>query len=204
MRHVIALESGWCVAAPDPTLFLGSGLLDVTLRNRYDASLLVGSTLGADHDAPSQADAVAIDAASVAVWTEGGEFIEEREQVTTGFVEPRKKAKPGWGVVGVRLLTSDAVHAIVDQGLPATVIAHVRVAGNRLGGSRVETPMYRFPIELCAGCLIQFPAEADDPHTPGYDCRSDYPSYSAPCRLGQDELVDCSWCAATVPACEAP
>lgn len=45
------------------------------------------------------------------------------------------------------------VNAAVAAGATAHIILNIRLVGSTTGGARIETPVFPFPVDLCAGCL---------------------------------------------------
>ena len=43
------------------------------------------------------------------------------------------------------------------------IIAYIKTFGHTVGGNSFESTEYQFPIEVCLGCLVQFPSAANDP-----------------------------------------
>ncbi len=67
------------------------------------------------------------------------------------------------------------------------------VQGTTNGGLAVESPEFYFPVDLCCGCLLSCPPEANDPEgaDPGNFCDSDDELTERTCVLGQDSAMDC-------------
>src|SRR5204863_1557151 len=79
------------------------------------------------------------------------------------------------------------------------VVSSVVVRGRTLGGNEVETGEFLFPISICSGCSVFFPAEANDP-AQCYLCDATDSETPAPnCRPGQDRPIDCRLCAGSNP-----
>ncbi len=66
------------------------------------------------------------------------------------------------------------------------------------GGREIIGPEYRYDIQLCLGCLVEFPAGTDDPALPGPDCCGGGTATPS-CYSGQDEAIDCRLCITTLP-----
>lgn len=80
------------------------------------------------------------------------------------------------------------------------VIVRMYAFGRTQGNLDIETPIYDFPVNVCCGCLVQFPADADAPETvrPGPDCTVGVPLVGpGQCGVGMDFPVDCRSCAGT-------
>lgn len=80
---------------------------------------------------------------------------------------------------------------------PRRLIVRLLAFGHTLGTGPVETPTFDFPVNVCCGCLVNFPTDADTPDMvyPGPDCNNG--TASTACNVGQDAPVDCRLCAGT-------
>jgi hypothetical protein len=89
------------------------------------------------------------------------------------------------------------------------LIVRIVPFGRTLGGVSFEAPAFDYPVSVCCGCLIQFPAEANAPETEmghlGPDCvgTGAVPLGPAQCAVGQDFPQDCRLCASRA-ACQPP
>lgn len=204
VRQVIALPAGNCQAAADPSgLFWSSGVLDLALRDSYEASLLVGNQLvrrGSRDLLRTESSRVIIRGAEVALLNDQKAVISEFSVPAAGFIDPGSGDEPGYGVTSALLVPPGTATA------GTRIVAEVRVFGDTLGGDEITSAALAFPITVCNGCLISYPADADDPAQPGYQCASSGSDTSGdpPCRLGQDEAVDCRLCAGVSQACLSP
>jgi hypothetical protein len=78
------------------------------------------------------------------------------------------------------------------------VIARLTGFGRTQGNIPIETPTFDFPINICCGCSVTFPSDADQTEMvrPGPDCNSGLPLVSPGlCAPGQDFALDCRACA---------
>jgi len=66
------------------------------------------------------------------------------------------------------------------------------------GTREVVGPAFTYDIELCLGCLVEFPPGTDDPSLPGPDCCGAGPAAET-CFAGQDGPIDCRSCVTTLP-----
>ncbi len=202
VRQVVALESGNCTSSPDPSgTFYSAGVLDLAVRNSYEASLLVGNQLvrrGSRELLRTESSRITLRGAEVQLLNEQGAVMTEFTIPVAGFVDPGSGDEPGYGVTSALLIPPGAATS------GTRVVADVRVFGDTLGGDEITSASLSFPINVCTGCLVSYPADADDPATTGYTCSvGDTPS-SVPCRIGQDEPVHCLLCATTVELCRDP
>lgn len=74
--------------------------------------------------------------------------------VTFATVPPSEQLEPGAGVALVEVIPSHyAQHLEVLGGGGGTLVAEITLFGETTGGVSVELAEYRFPIQLCDGCL---------------------------------------------------
>ncbi len=88
----------------------------------------------------------------------------------------------------------------VEEPTPSTaLIAELQVFGTPAAGSRIASEVVPYPIDACKGCLLVYPPESAEPGPP--NCRNveGVSQLEAPCRVGQDDPVDCRLCRQTVP-----
>jgi hypothetical protein len=195
IRSVIALEPGECEATAQPdSKFLAFGIYDTALAgpNSYFANLLVGNQLARQGDREkvrTETSRVALRGADVEVKTVDGAVITSFATDGAGFVDPGSGTEPGYGIMAAELLPAGAVSA------PNRVNVSVRVVGETLGGVDIRSNELIFPINVCAGCLLSFPADAVDLGTG--DCVGEPPGPDA-CLRGQDQKTDCRHCAGNI------
>jgi len=204
IQGVMALSPGDCTATADSnsTLLLG-GVLDTYFRADYRAALLVGNQLvsrGSRDQLRTESNRVVLRGAEVTLLDSEENKIASFTVPGTGFVDVGTSSDPGLGVLSTILIPAGV--AAADQ----LYLVDVRVFGDTLGGTEIESATLRFPVSTCSRCLLSFPLEADDPAVSGYQCSAGDSgnSQEIPCRLGQDEYVDCRLCAATDPSCQTP
>ena len=198
IRSVLALEGGGdCVAVAQPEAkFLAFGVLDVSFRQNYFANLLVGNQLarqGNSEKVRTETARIALRGADVEVKRIDGSVIVAFATDGAGFVDPGSATDPGYGIMAAELLPPGAVSEADGR-----VNVSVRVVGETLGGTSIESSELIFPISICRGCLLSIPAGAYDELLGA--CTGD-PTEDAPCIRGQDEPVDCRLCAGE-PACD--
>jgi hypothetical protein len=211
-------QNGQCVYTNDPTQPRRSqGSLDVGLSSTYESMLLVGSQLvarGQTNTTRAEPNHVHLNGAVVRVTDANGKQISEFTALGAGDVDPGANNSPAYGLIQLPIIdaqTSAKIQGGLTQGGPAKlVVANVKVFGKTLGGVDLETGEFAFPIQVCLGCLIDFPAAADDPAKPGADCllpatgTTSGTNTQAPCNLGQDEVVSCLYCRDHFPICRTP
>jgi hypothetical protein len=80
-------------------------------------------------------------------------------------------------------------------GSSVTILVTLKFFGRTSSGLQVDSNEFTYPVEVCNGCLLQYPIEAIDPTFPTPNCRNtegfESTNSDIPCRVGQDEPVDC-------------
>jgi hypothetical protein len=226
IRQVQLPQSPDCSTKNDITAsFLGRGFLDVGLSQRYLASVLVGSQLVARGDARqtrAEPNRVAIQGADIDLVTfdvSGNEQLFQSYSVTaTGMIDPTSSADPGYGLAAIEMIPPavgiklrDVLRAETVKSTTGNVVetyeARIKIFGTTLGGRDVETGQWAFPIDLCYGCSVQFPPDANDPTlgTPGINClaktattASTTTGVTEACFAGQDGVTDCRNCKGSI------
>jgi hypothetical protein len=203
VRGVMAVQ-GDCTVTPDPTaLTLLGGVMDTYFTTQYRAALLVGNQLvsrGSRDQLRTESNRIVLKGAEVKILDSQENLLSEFTVPGTGFADVGSGSDPGYGVLSTILIPSS---------FPVTpgqlYLVDVRVFGDTLGDTEVTSAALRFPISTCDRCLLSFPLEADDPAVSGYQClSSDQQVENVPCRIGQDDAVDCRLCAASDPSCQTP
>ena len=90
------------------------------------------------------------------------------------------------------------------RGVVASLVVEVVLTGNDpAGGSSVSSPLFRFPVNACSGCLVDF-STGNDPLLPQQPNCLKFASATLkrPCTLGQDEKASCELCVGRAPACD--
>ena len=215
VRQVVAVQPPDCIARPEAGgLFLGTGVLDVGLRDEYRGTLLVGNQLvpnGSQDLVRTEANRIALQTATVRIEDVAGTVLSDFEVPVTGFVDQSNGGEPGYGLATLPLIDSGAVGKIragLAKGASKRLVTFVQVIGRSLGGSEIKSNEFQFVVQACNGCLIQFPPDADDPTQDGPDCLAATDSSSqgnvdTPCAIGQDSLVDCRLCR-SLEICQRP
>jgi hypothetical protein len=226
IRQVQAPSKSDCTYAADPTqLHIQTGMLDLAISRRYWATLLIGNQLiqqGSAELVRSETSRIVVNEAEVQVETSRGETIGEAFRVPgTGFADPSTANEPGWGLFQTILIDytrSEMIRKMagfsgdmpINKTIP--VVAVVRLFGNTLGGTDIESAEYRFPIEVCYGCLVSFtPEGVDDAAAVVPNCQKALAAGAtlvSACIAGQDQLLDCRICHLLLgknsPICEPP
>jgi len=196
-----------CAVDNNPTsLSFTQGVMDVAFTSEYRATLLVGNQLvarGNSSQLKSETGRVTIQGSEVWVADAQGKVFWGPTTVPgSGFIDPASGQDPSFGVTDTILLGSSKGQELRTelQGTPGVrrrFVANVKVFGSTLGGTAVETGEWQFPISVCYGCLVSFPAEANDSKSmtqPNCDAVAMGTATASPCNLGQDDAVDCRVC----------
>lgn len=206
---VYALGRTQCVAEPNSTaVLLPSGILDRTVANGYNAALLVGSQLtqrGSRESLRTETSRLAVAGANITIYSTEGAEIVRPDVAATGLVHPANGTDPGLATVFAQLVRPADLQAL---GPPGQAIVRVRIFGTTLGGQDIESGDYDFPITVCDGCLISYPAEAADPTAPNgeYFCSTAADTMETEttqvCYPGQDDIIPCTECASYNAVCQ--
>jgi hypothetical protein len=210
----VRIEAPECFArAESSATRLLSGALDVALRREYEATLLVGSQLAPRGDKTNlrtETMITTITGAEVHLYTDTGEADPASPEFTvpaSGVILPEASTDPGYGVVPVTLIPAASANALAAElNNPAEIrtrVAVVSVFGKTIGGLDVESSQFSYVISVCEGCLINFPAEAVAT-SDGSCFGSTMEDIELPCRVGQDDGVDCRICSGSNPSCALP
>jgi hypothetical protein len=200
----VKIDPPECIArAEGSSTFLLSGLLDVGLRAEYEATLLVGNQLtprGDKANLRTETMIATITGAEVHLYTDTGEPDPTSPEFTVpanGVIRPDGSADPGFGIVTATLIpAATGVALAADITNPAEVrtrVAVVNVFGTTIGGIDIESSPFNYVISVCEGCSISYPADAIAIDGTCTGATAD--AEQAPCRIGQDQPVDCRACA---------
>jgi hypothetical protein len=205
---VLAVEETDCIGTPQAAATLRTGgVLDISLRSSYGVTLLVGSQLttrGNRDQLRTETARLAMRGAEIHLETAEGAALAEFTTISSGFVHPASGTDPGYGAIAAELIPAGAPVA------PGVVVARISVFGDTLGGEEVQSNEFVYPIQICNGCLVDYPAEASEENLgPGiYLCslQTEAETIAADqvCRVGQDVRVPCTVCAAQSAVCRDP
>ncbi len=161
-----------------------AGTVDVNLTSAYVQFFLVGNEMVPRGDPARlrpETSKVQFTQADVQIF-DGETVVDDFSVPITGFVDEANETLPSYGVVEVDpLITTTTLKGITTahKGGGVFVVARVRIRGVTLGGLKVRTGPYDFPVFVCAGCLKGFaPQSCDD-------------TINAACVFGQDVQPDC-------------
>jgi hypothetical protein len=190
-----------CTYDPQATsITLYSGLLDIALNNQYTPALLLENQMVQRGNATQlrvETSNVAVEGATVRITDATGSQITSYTTVGAGFVPASNGTTPGFGATSVTLVDANTVESLrgqIPRGTTKRLVTFTKVFGHTLGGLKIESAEFEYPVDLCNGCLVSFPADLNC--TP-----SGTVSVSPPCVAGQDQTIDCRLCSGN-PACK--
>jgi hypothetical protein len=206
VRGAMKLEAGNCEATADESAtLLTNGVVDTVFKTPYRMSLLVGNQLaskGQKTRARTETSNVILEGAEVLVRRPNGTVaIEKFTSPAIGYVPVGSGEGTGYGVMNIVAIPLDKSGVIDEKQYEGGYgIAEIKVFGKTLGGQEVESGVYKFPITVCKGCLIQFPSNLMKDGV----CKASLEEETLPCVLGQDDPIKCSVCAYEYSECETP
>jgi hypothetical protein len=209
---VIDANAAACLAKPDKDApQLPRGVMDVAFTTGYSAVVLIGNDLpqlAATAQATSVTERVSLRAAEVTLQTADGTVLGTYSTVGTGFIDAAAGGVPAYGVMAVTLIPP-ALGATDPVKTAPDLVAKIRVEGEALDGTALRSTALSFPIKVCNGCLVQYPASAADPGVPqggDYQCAlAEYGQKTTPpCVLGQDAPFSCVLCSTASSLCRDP
>ncbi len=111
----------------------------------------------------------------------------------------------GQAAVGIEVLSSEDLATLRDQDFDEpsdrkkeSVTLTLKLKGETQDGRDVETEEFSFPVTICNGCLITYPAGANDPGQKSPNCNGsaeDVEDPACPMQVGTDmSTIDCRLC----------
>ncbi len=185
-----------CTVTPDEGATIRQGgLLDVAFTTTYTGSLLIGNQLtrrGSRDEIKTESSRITIRGAEVQIFTPQQTLISEYTVAATGFVNESVSSDAAYGSSAVTLIdpaTGAGFANSLARGETSAVVVEVRVFGDSLGGSEITSAKLTYPITICNECTLICPPKD--------------PSLDVPCRVGNDDVLDCAACAAPGNRCQA-
>lgn len=212
VEGVLSPRSPSCEYAADPNAaMLFRGVLDVAFRHKYEGVVLVANQLtprGKKNELRTETSGLRIRGSEVVLTTSQGSVLDEFSVNGGGYIEASRSEAPGYGLAEVTLIPPNRGAALANdlegkRGTIRTLIANVRVFGETLGRVEVTSADFTFPVDVCWGCLVEYPLEAVEPLSDGsLVCGGAAEGVTLQqCQPGQDERIDCRACAATSNVC---
>jgi hypothetical protein len=216
VEGVLAIEATDCVARPESgALMRAAGTLDLSLRGGYRAALLVGSQLtqrGSREQLRTETARLVLKGADITLQDAYAQNLDlggnpnPFSTIGSGFVNPAGGTDPGLGAIFVDVIPA-ALAASVEGGVQGSglVLAKIKVFGETLGGQKVESGEYLYPIQICRGCLVNYPASTNTGTVGSFSCVAPaQATESSVCQPGQDQVVPCTECAGFNAVCSDP
>ncbi|CAN5118306.1 hypothetical protein BH09MYX1_BH09MYX1_54250 [soil metagenome] len=186
--------------------FLFTGTLDVALGNSYTPVMLLGNQLVARGNAQEsriETNRVQIQGSVVRITDAAGTELRSYTVPAAGFIDVASGTTPGYGSAATTLVDPDTASTLRTQlsaapGTTRTVLTYTKFFGQTLGGTHVESGEYQFPVTVCLGCTVSFPAGSTDTAKTQPNCLAAIGGSSGtvatPCVSGQDQNTDCRLC----------
>jgi len=216
IEGVLAIDATDCVAKPESgALMRSAGTLDLQLRAAYRAALMVGSQLtqrGSREQLRTETARLVLKGADVtlqdayATKLDLGRSPNPFSTIGSGFVHPAGGTDPGLGSIFVDIIPASLIDAVSTAVAGSgVVLAKIKVFGETLGGQQIESGEFVYPIQLCRGCLISYPASTNTGNVGSFSCVAPaQASESSVCQLGQDQPIPCTECAGFSAVCSDP
>jgi hypothetical protein len=189
-----------CVYTTDPTQpYISGGILDLSLRTRYDAEYLVGNDLvqqGNPDQFRSETSRVHVETAIVSIQDTSGNQLNTYTYDVASTIEPSTGTTPSFEPISVNTIdhaTATGLLGKVSGGTVVPINTYVRFTGHTLGGQYVESNNFEFTVDVCYGCLLGVGMQ--DISGMG----SSGTQQPLPCVPGQDVTIDACQC--TEPIC---
>ena len=216
-----ANASGQCTYSADPTgLTLSAGQLDVAFSSSYTPALLIGNQLQArasTEQGRTETSRVAVQGVIVRITDDKGSSLHDPfTRTANGFLDPGQGGQPTYSVIFATVMDHTVTDALIpnlqqrDNGRFKNVrlMAYIKAFGTTLGGVHVETNETQFPVDVCYGCLVSFPAGVSSPFYPQPNCAGastgTTQTPATPCVIGQDQPIDCRLCTDRAELCKPP
>jgi hypothetical protein len=200
-------DSALCVVKAEASApLLAAGVLDLAFRSSYSAFLLVQSRLLAPGSA-KETQRVSLLGVEITLTTLDGTVLDKHSDVAASSIQAGT-ASVAYGFASVTLIPHGLGEAKSVQSA-ASLLAKIRVLGETSNGTALTSSELVFPIRVCTGCLVEYPASAADPFQPAgadYLCSSNAAAAAAPapCLVGQDVSFSCALCVSSVSLCRDP
>jgi hypothetical protein len=191
--------------------FLSRGRVDAGLTESYAPLFLVGSQMKSvanSDNVRAETGRINIQGALVRVVDPAdGSVWMDATVLSAGTIEPAQGTTSAYLGIGATIMDKHAIDHF-DPGLAVPLnpsklaVAYVKFYGQSLGGQSIESEEFQYPIDVCNGCLVDFPPQGSVQKLHDY-CSGLLPPSNPliPCALGQDQPADCQLCFAK-PACQ--
>jgi hypothetical protein len=192
-----------------PFIWVGTFDIDLSQTGSYSPTYLVGNQLVSEANSSqlmTETSTVNIQGAIVRLTDSQGHSVGTGTftSLTSGTIYPANGGVPSYTAIMVPdVIDSNTVNAIKSgtaMGGYVRVITYVKIFGNTLGGRYVESGEFEFPVNVCAGCLVNFTSQDNNPCFAQPNCLgnpgagSSSAQQTVPCAPGQDIPMDCAQC----------
>lgn len=155
--HQVMAQLGDCAVtwSPDEAA-LGSGIMDLAVTRSYSAALLIGNQLQPlGNNVSLRAETSRLRIQNVQVRVMNGDLSQELiayRSAVSATISPDRSENPGFGGVFVDIIPESNELQLEEGKL---YIAIVSVEGETLGGTKVKSGEFQFPINTCYGCTVR-------------------------------------------------
>lgn len=206
------VASGVCTYTPGEAS-LSNPVIDVAFSDIYVVHAAVQSQFVGrkDDQVPrAESNSVSVTGAEVRVTDGlGGELGSFTTLVSTTIITPAGVSSVPITVIAPSI--SARLRNEMKAGERRQLVIFAKVFGQTLGNKSIESGEYQFVLTAVKGALITFPADTDDPTSPGRDCNlptKDKTLDNNVCAVGTDAAFTCTLCrerlGVTNPLCAPP
>jgi hypothetical protein len=193
IQGVLAVTAPDCTAKADASAkILAYGIMELKLTNTYGNFVMVGNQLiarGDPNKLRAEPNRVQITGADVTLRDTAGTQYGYYSVPADGLIDPTTSSTPSYAPVFVQIIPAaignKIAGALATSGATVTLLADVKVYGQTLGLTNVESGIFTFSIEATNGGSI---VRTIDTATGKVDC-SKIPtgySFTSSCFEGQD------------------
>ncbi len=200
-NQVFAGDPPECLVPDDPSAaFRTAGTLDTALTGAFYLTPLIESQLMKRKDYTHLRDepnGIQVEGAIVRAWCDdstGEPDFPEFFSPASSYIDPQDMGASSFIAIHADMVEALRGGACGDASGQQLVMLGVRMTGITNGGIETETPEFFYPVFVCAGCLVNCAADADDEDQAGPDCCNVDTPDLIPCARGQDDAVDCRLC----------
>ncbi|MFO0678264.1 MAG: hypothetical protein U0169_17135 [Polyangiaceae bacterium] len=220
VRGVLApptANSSVCLYTADPSQpMITSGVMDVAFTQLYTPAILVGNqmlTRASRDNVRTETNRAVIKGVIAKVTDSNGAALSEFTRLATTVVDPTTSNEPTYSSMSVTIVDAAAVKAISKDmrvGETRRLVTTFKLFGETLGHTDVESNEFEFPVDVCYGCLVGFPADSVDKVLQGQTGKPNCAATTAAnattgpgaCVSGQDQSVDCRSCVGRLDICD--
>lgn len=190
--------------------FQSNGVMDLAFLQQYTPVLLLGNQLVAQANSPEdriETNNINVEGAVVIDTATDGTQLDTFTALAAAFLPPSTGGVAGLGTYAVPIVSPAAAMKLGTFTGTKRIVASIYVYGTTSGGTHIQSAQVQFEVDACYGCLVVYPAAADDPALPmqpncSASSSTSSGSISTPCILGQDQYIDCRLCSLTYAVCQ--